>query len=179
MEAPSIHTHPNRHQSLRVLRKLLVRLLVPVLDQLVQETPRLALGPAVLLCLGEFLLKMLLGFFVGFVIGVVVACVEKVLRQRCASEACWGRMLRGWYNRGGGCGGKRIRHCHEVWRQVEEWLQHGVNLPCVGVSFMLNRRGRTLRLRASIAVMMRKLVWGYEVTAVLQKRRSICRYLRE
>lgn len=54
------------------LRKLLLRLLVPVLDQLVEETARFPLGPTVLLRFGELFFEVLLGFFVGFFVAVVV-----------------------------------------------------------------------------------------------------------
>lgn len=41
-------------------------------DQLVEETPRLALRPAILLGFGKLFLEVLLRFLVGFVVGVVV-----------------------------------------------------------------------------------------------------------
>ena len=41
-------------------------------NQAVQETARLALGPAILLRFGEFFLEVLLGLFVGFIVIVVI-----------------------------------------------------------------------------------------------------------
>lgn len=52
--------------------QLLLRLLVPMRNKPVQETARLALCPAVLLRLGEFLFEVLLGLFVRFFVVMVV-----------------------------------------------------------------------------------------------------------
>lgn len=56
---------------------LLLRLFVPMRNQPVQETTRLAFRPAMFLGFGEFFLQMLLGFFVCFVVVVVVRWEER------------------------------------------------------------------------------------------------------
>lgn len=55
----------------RLPRQLLLRLLIPVRNQLVQEAAGLALVVAVFLGLFDLLLQVLVGLFVSFVGGVV------------------------------------------------------------------------------------------------------------
>ena len=66
------HRPPSRASTRSRSPQLLLRLLVAVRDKPVQETARLALCPAVLLGLGEFLLEVLLGFFLGLLVVVVI-----------------------------------------------------------------------------------------------------------
>ena len=57
--------------------EFLLRLLISVRNESVQETARLALRPAMLLRLGEFFLEMLLRFFVCFFVVMVVRYIER------------------------------------------------------------------------------------------------------